>query len=291
MPSSAPPRLTDRPALLRNRARASRAPATFLREMMVADIQERLSEVNRTFTTPAIVGPFPDLWAETLPGAVAVADDEVLDLTTDTYDLLIHDLCLHWADDPVGQLVQARHALQPDGLLIATLFGGQTLHELRISLAEAEARVTGGLSPRVAPMGEIRTLGTLLQRAGLALPVADNIITKVSYPSPLALMRDLRAMGESNALAHRLRRSTGRKVLEAAAEIYEDHFGADGRIPATFELVVLTGWAPHPDQQQPLRPGSAKARLADALGVHETRLDPGNQASRLRPNETGDSGT
>lgn len=276
MPNSAPPRLTDRAALLRNRARAARQPATFLRELLVADIQERLGEVNRTFTAPALVSPFPGLWADALPGAVAVADDEVLSLTTDSHDLLIHDLCLHWADDPIGQLVQARHALQPDGLLIATLFGGQTLHELRTALAEAEARVTGGLSPRVAPMGEIRTLGTLLQRAGLALPVADNIITTVTYPSALDLMRDLRAMGEGNALAHRLRHPTRRDMITAAANIYEDHFGKDGRVPATFEIVVLTGWAPHPEQQQPLRPGSARARLADALGVAETKLDRGN---------------
>lgn len=275
MPATAPPRLTDRPALLRNRARAARAPATFLREAIIADIHERLGEINRTFTAPAVVSPFPDLWAEALPGATAAHDDEVLALVPESHDLLIHDLCLHWADDPIGQLVQARHALKPDGLLIATLFGGQTLHELRTALAEAEARVTGGLSPRVAPMGEIRTLGTLLQRAGFALPVADNIITTVSYPSPHALMRDLRDMGEGNALAHRLRRPTGRRVFEAAAEIYIDHFGAEDRVPATFEVVVLTGWAPHPEQQQPLRPGSARARLADALGVAETKLDPG----------------
>lgn len=273
MPASAPPRLTDRAALERHRARAARAPAMFLRALMVADIQERLGEINRTFTAPALVSPFPELWADALPGATVVADTGTLALVPGAHDLLIHDLCLHWADDPVGQLVQARHALQPDGLLIATLFGGQTLHELRTALAEAEARVSGGLSPRVAPMGEIRMLGTLLQRAGFALPVADNIVTVVDYPSPLALMHDLRAMGEGNALAHRLRRPTRRRVFEAATETYAGHFGRDGRIPATFEMVVLTGWAPHPDQQQPLRPGSARARLADALGVAENPLD------------------
>ncbi len=271
---SAPPRLIDRAALLRNRARARHAPALFLRERMVTDIQERLGEVNRRFTSPALVSPFPELWADTLPGADIAADDEILALAPGAHDLLVHDLCLHWADDPVGQLVQARHALQPDGLLIATMFGGQTLHELRTSLAEAEVRETGGLSPRIVPMGETRALGTLLQRAGFALPVADNIIFPVSYKSPLHLMRDLRAMGEGNALAQRLRRPTRRAVFETAASVYADHFAENDRIPATFEVVILTGWAPHPDQQKPLRPGSARARLADALGVDETPLDP-----------------
>ncbi|MBW7922527.1 MAG: SAM-dependent methyltransferase [Rubellimicrobium sp.] len=275
MPATTPPRLADRAALQRNRTRAARAPVTFLREAVIADIQERLGEVNRTFTAPAVVTPFPELWADVLPGAVTVPDDETLALAPGAHDLLIHDLCLHWADDPVGQLVQAGLALKPDGLLIATLFGGLTLQELRTSLAEAEARVTGGLSPRVAPMGEIRTLGTLLQRADLALPVADNIIWTVDYPSPVALMHDLRGMGEGNALIHRLRRPTARGVIEAAIETYVNHFGANGRVPATFEVAVLTGWTRHPDQQQPLRPGSAVARLADALGVNETKLDPG----------------
>lgn len=271
---SAPSRLIDRTALLRNRARARHEPALFLRERMVADIQERLSEINRTFTSPALVSPFPEIWADALPEATIAADDEVLALAPGAHDLFIHDLCLHWSEDPVGQLVRARHALQPDGLLIATMFGGQTLHELRTSLAEAEVRETGGLSPRVAPMGETRTLGTLLQRAGFALPVADNILFPVSYDSPLHLMRDLRAMGEGNALAQRLRRPTRRGVFDTAASVYADHFAQDGRIPATFEVVILTGWAPHPEQQQPLRPGSARARLADALGVTEAPLDP-----------------
>ncbi|MCC7320058.1 MAG: SAM-dependent methyltransferase [Rubellimicrobium sp.] len=271
----APARLTDRSALARNRARARRAPATFLREEVIAEVQESLAEVNRTFTAPALVSPFPELWASVLPGATCVPDDEILPLAPGAHDLVIHDLCLHWSEDPVGQLVQARHALRPDGLLIATLFAGQTLHELRTALAEAETSVTGGLSPRVAPMGEIRDLGALLQRAGLALPVADGITRTVSYASALHLMHDLRAMGEGNALAHRLRHPTRRAVIAAAAAIYAGHFGQDGRIPASFEVVTLTGWAPHPDQQQPLRPGSARIRLAEALGVTETPLKPG----------------
>jgi hypothetical protein len=173
----------------------------------------------------------------------------------------------------VGQLVQARRALRPDGLCLMSLFGGQTLHELRSALAEAEVRVTGGLSPRILPMAEIRDLGGLLQRAGLALPVADSITLRVSYADPFALMRDLRAMGEGNALDARLRRPTRRAVLEEAARIYTElHADADGRIPATFEMIFLSGWAPDASQPKPLRPGSAQTRLADVLGGVESKL-------------------
>lgn len=250
-------------------------PALFLQDRVAGELQERLDEVNRRFTKPAIVTPWPDLWQDRLPGARIVPDDEVLALDPGAHDLVIHALALHWANDPVGQLVQCRHALAPDGLLLAATFGGRTLHELRTALAEAEVRLTGGLSPRVAPMGEIRDLGALLQRAGLALPVADGATLTVSYESPLHLMRDLRAMGEANALAGRLRRPTARRVLIEAARIYAETWGdSTGRIPATFEVVTLTGWAPDASQPQPLRPGSATHRLAEALNSRETRLDP-----------------
>lgn len=264
--------LTDPLALTRNRARATQS---FLRDRVAADLQERLEEVNRPFTSPLIVTPTPAVWQDLLPGAPTIADSDVLDVTPGAHDLVIHDLALHWANDLVGQLVQARRALAPDGLFIGTLFGGQTLHELRSCLAEAESRLTGGLSPRIAPMGEIRDLGGLLQRAGFALPVADSDTIRVSYADAFALMRDLRAVGEGNALQARLRRPTRRRVLEDAARLYADHFGdADGRITATFEVVTLTGWAPADSQPQPLRPGSAAARLADALGTAETPLKP-----------------
>ena len=183
-------------------------------------------------------------------------------------------MALHWANDPVGQLVQARLALQPDGMLIATLFGGQTLHELRAVLAEAESATRGGLSPRILPMAEIRDLGGLLQRAGLALPVADATPWTVGYGDVLALMRDLRAMGEASALAARPRHLTPRRLFTDAAARYATAFGQpDGRINATFDVVWLTGWAPGPGQPQPLRPGSAVARLADALRAPESPLD------------------
>ncbi len=263
----------DRARLESQRRRAVRQGAvTFLRDAVRAEVEDRLAEVNRRFTAPAVVTGFPGDWN----WPVAVPDADVLTLTPGAHDLVVHDLALHWAADPVGQLVQMRHALKPDGLMMATLFGGQTLHELRACLAEAEIAVTGGLSPRVAPMGEIRDLGALLQRAGYALPVADAVPFDVSYETAFALMRDLRGMGEGNALAGRLRGFTRRDVFLRAAEIYAARFGrGDGRIAATFEVIVLTGWAPGPGQQQPLRPGSAAFRLAEALGAEERPLDRG----------------
>ena len=271
-----PPRLfdTDLLALRRARARAG-TPADFLHREVADEIAERLREVNRPFRAPALVTGWPEVWSDALAGAgleslTVVPDSEVLDLAEGAHDAVIHGLALHWANDPVGQLVQARRALRPDGLFLGALFGGLTLHELRAAFAEAEAEITGGLSPRVAPMGEIRDLGGLLQRAGFALPVADTLPVTVDYATPLDLMRDLRAMGETNVLADRSRTPLGRELLARACAIYAESYGrADGRIEATFEMVVLTGWAPGPGQQQPLRPGSATARLADVFGVPE----------------------
>ena len=265
------PRLTDRAALLRHRARAMRDLALFLHDEVMAEVDERLAEVNRTFTSPAVVTGYPHLWQR--DGWTVVTDEDVLPLQPAAHDLVIHALALHWANDPVGQLVQCRHALRPDGLFMGFLFGGQTLSELRACLAQAEAEVTGGLSPRVLPMGEIRDLGGLLQRAGFALPVADSFTKRVEYRDPLHLMHDLRAMGEANALDARLRRPTRRAVIARAVQLYaETHATPQGRIPATFEIVGLTGWAPDASQQKPLRPGSAAQRLADALGTAELRL-------------------
>lgn len=271
------PLLTDRTQLLRNRARAASTPARFLHDEALAEVEERLKEVNRSFTSPAVVTGAPELWGPAFPGARMVPDDEVLALDEGAHDLVVHAMSLHWANDPVGQIIQCRRALRPDGLFLAVMFGGRTLQELRAALAEAEAQVTGGLSPRVVPMGEIRDLGGLLQRAGLALPVADGVTLNASYATAFDLMRDLRAMGEGNALADRLRRPTRRCVLIEAARRYAEAFGTpDGRVPATFELIFLTGWAPDASQPQPLRPGSAAQRLADALGTVER--DAGEKA-------------
>ncbi|WP_411956721.1 SAM-dependent methyltransferase [Paracoccus homiensis] len=268
-PDAARPALTDRAALIRNRQRAMRQGHVDLLHRIAADeIEDRLGEINRSFTAPAVVTGFPDLWRGYFPTATIVPDDAVLDLRPGAHDLVIHAMSLHWADDPVGQIVQSRHALREDGLFIAACFGGQTLHEARAALAQAEAEVTGGLSPRILPMGEIRDLGGLLHRAGLALPVADLVSQRASYRDLLHLARDLRAMGEGNAIAARLRRPTRREVLARAAAIYaEAHPDRDdpSRIAATFDLVFLTGWAPSDTQQKPLRPGSARKSLADAL--------------------------
>lgn len=264
--------LTDLAALARNRARA-KSDAMFLQRVGVDDVQDRLAMVNRRFTAPAIVTPYPEIWRDTVPEASIIEDTNTLDLEPGQHDLIIHALCLHWSNDPVGQLIQCRRALKPDGLMIAILFGGQTLMELRAALSEAEIATTGGLSPRIVPMGEIRDLGGLLQRAGFALPVADSTQTKVIYHSARHLMQDLRAMGEGNALTARLRKPTRRTVFENVGQLYARHFGdQDQKVPATFELVCLTGWAPDSSQPQPLRPGSAKQRLADALAVTETKL-------------------
>jgi SAM-dependent methyltransferase len=274
-----PPILTDRTALARHRARAraltGHDEALFLHRLALSDLEERLSEVNKRFTTPAVVTGFPQLFAG-WKGAQVVPDDDFIALDPIAHDLVVHFFSLHWANDPVGQLVQCRRALQPDGLCLVVLPGGRSLQELRASLAEAEVAVTGGLSARVVPMGEIRDLGALMQRAGFALPVADSLLQTVEYRSFPALLADLRAAGETNALSARQRRFTRRSVLAEAARVYANSYStSEGRLAATAELVVLTGWAPHESQQQPLRPGSAKARLADALGVPEKPLKDG----------------
>lgn len=259
-----PPILFDRAAVLRNRRRAEPS-ALFLHEAAIVEIEERLKDINRTFTDPLVVSGHPGPWAHL--GRV-ISDEPILELQENAHDLIVHAMCLHWAEDPVGQLVQCRRALRPDGVLIAALLGGQTLHELRAVMAEVEIDVSGGLSPRIAPMGEIRDLGGLLQRAGFALPVADGVPLNVEYGSVLHLMRDLRAMGETNAMAGRIRHATKREVIFETARRYSSYFANDeGRIPATFETIYLTGWAPDDSQPQPLRPGSAQTHLADALAA------------------------
>ena len=263
------PALFDTDLLALRRARAAAIDAAdFLQEAVADEIGERLEEVNRRFLAPAIVGPRAGLWAERLglAGATLATDAERLELAPGAHDLVVHALALHWANDPVGQLVQCRRALAPDGLLLAALYGGETLGELRRALATAEIETTGGLSPRVAPMGEIRDLGGLLQRAGLAMPVADSRRFDVSYATVVDLMRDLRGMGETNVLRERRRRPMRREMLARTAAAYAATASRpDGRLTATFDVIVLTGWAPAPGQPQPLRPGTAATRLEAAL--------------------------
>jgi SAM-dependent methyltransferase len=203
-------------------------------------------------------------------GMRVVADEEALPFAEGAFDLVVANLGLHWINDLPGALIQMRRCLRPDGLLLASMLGGRTLEELRACLLASEAEVAGGASPRVSPFADARDAGGLLQRAGFALPVVDADLLVASYPDALALMRDLRGMGESNATLDRRRAFTRREVLLRAAAIYAERFGGpDGRVPASFEILTLTAWAPAPTQPRPLRPGSAAARLADALGTVE----------------------
>lgn len=264
--------MTDTTALRRRRARAT-PDGLFLHATAADELQDRLEMVNKSFTNAVVVTGFPNYWASQQPTAKITSDTEILDLEPQSHDLIAHMMSLHWANDPVGQLIQCRRALRPDGLFISVSFGGDTLQELRRALGEAEIAVTGGLSPRIAPLPELRDLGGLLQRAGFALPVADTATLNVEYRDIWHLMHDLRAMGETNALNARMRHPTRRAVFEEAQRLYARHFCApSGRLTASFELQVLTGWAPDASQQQPLRPGSAQQRLAEALGTPEKPL-------------------
>ena len=264
--------MTDIPALNAHRSRAI-PDGLFLHSAAADELQDRLDMVNKSFTAPAIVTGFTDFWSPLFPEAKIVSDMETLDLVPNSHDLVAHVMGLHWANDPVGQMIQCRRALKPDGLFIGISLGGDTLQELRRALGEAEIAVTGGLSPRIAPMPELRDLGGLLQRAGFALPVADTAVLTAEYRDIWHLMHDLRAMGETNALSSRLRHPTRRAVFETAQKLYAEHFAApSGRLSASFELQVVTGWSPDASQPKPLRPGSAQQRLSDALGTPEKPL-------------------
>jgi len=264
-----PKDLFDRKALSirRQRTEHSDPSAWFLHKIAAAQVQERLKEVNRVFTKPVVISWKADFWDLELGlNARCITDAEILDLPESSADLIVHGLGLHWANDPVGQLIQMRRALRPDGLMIAVMFAGDTLTELRNAFARAEIETEGGLSPRVAPMGELRTMGGLLQRAGFALPVADTVRLDTSYKSAMHLMHELRAMGETNVIVDRRKTTLGRTTLAKLIEEMKATYPCDNnRISTTFELAFLTGWSPSETQQKPLRPGSAITSLADAL--------------------------
>ncbi len=251
-----PPRIFDPKARTLHLARAARVPGdAFLRGEAVAGLAERLDAVSRT-----------------LPERRELRLDagELVDAAPESVDLMTSNLLLHAVNDLPGVLLQARRVLKPDGLFLAALFGGETLGELRQSLAAAEIEILGGISPRVSPFADVRDLGALLQRAGFALPVADVERTVVRYRDFARLVADLRAIGETNALAERSRKFLRRDMLRAVVAHYAENFAdPDGKLRATFDIVYLTGWAPHASQQQPLKPGSAKARLADTLRTTE----------------------
>ncbi len=297
--TAAPPKLFDRDV---QRQRLLRAAPGFARHdalhvRATEDLAERLSLIERRFATAVVLGRcgtdgHAALLAtgkigrllQVVPSAkfagsadCLVADDEALPFAPASVDLFVSMLTLHTGNDLPGALIQMRRALKPDGLMLAALFGGRTLQELRASFATAESELEGGISPRVAPFADVRDLGGLLQRAGFALPVADSDVVTLTYSEPLGLLRDLRGAGCASALTERSRRPLRRATLARMLELYRGAFPAPdgGKIAATFEIVTLTGWAPDSSQQQPLQPGTAKTRLADALGVHETTVNDG----------------
>ena len=265
-----PPKLFDH-SILKLRRNRTDENSWFIHDKAIEEINDRLSEINRDFEKKAIIGFRAESWAKKLNlNATYINDVDLINFDGKSYDLIIHAMGLHRANDPVGQLIQMNRALIPDGLVISVFFGGQTLSELRISFAYAETKILNGISPRIAPMGEIRDLGGLLQRAGLALPVADNIKFDVSYETPLQLMHDLRGMAETNIIIDRSRKTMTKKLLNEISKQYFDHFSDNnGRVNSTFELIFLTGWAPAANQQKPLMPGSAKISLAQALNTTE----------------------
>ena len=297
----------DRALVRRHRDRAARGfdAADFIFKESATRLADRLLDMVRDFPLALDLGCHTGQMAETVRGhaqsgtkvgakisrliqcdlspamarrasplaPTACADEEWLPFAEGAFDLVLSNLSLHWVNDLPGALAQVRRAIKPDGLLLATLFGGETLQELRIALMEAETELTGGITPRVSPFVDMREAGGLLGRAGFALPVVDTENITVTYPDIFKLMADLRAMGETNAVIERGKRATARAVFLRAAEIYRERFSdTRGRLIATFQIVTLTAWVPHASQQKPLRPGSAKARLADALVTQEISL-------------------
>ena len=288
MPSS--PAIFDRQLLRARRQRArARGPATFLLDRVAQELGERLNVVLRQFGHAADLGTPGDAVARVLAESGKVgtvisadsvaADEEALPFAEASLDLVVSALSLQFVNDLPGTLIQIRRALKPDGLFLAALAGGDSLNELREAFAQAESEIEGGLSPRVAPFADLRELGALLQRAGFALPVVDSDKLTVRYQNVFALMRDLRAMGATNVLHERRRKPLRRATLKRLSEIYAERFAdGDGRLRATFEIVWLSGWAPHESQQKPLKPGSATQRLANALGSQE--ISAGEKAGR-----------
>lgn len=269
------------------RAAANFTEAAFLHARAAEDLAERLEAIPRSFENVLALGgggAFSvalarrsalaarvgrPLEADLASGDV-VLDPEHLPFREASFDLVVSSLALHWVNDLPGVLIQLRRALRPDGLALISLFGGETLNELRQALIEAETEILGGAGPRVAPFADVRGVGALLQRAGFALPAADRDVVTVRYSDPMRLLADLRGMGETSALREHSPANLSRRILARAFAAYRRHSSdPDGRVRATFEIITATGWAPHDSQQTPLKPGSAKARLADALGASE----------------------
>lgn len=283
-------RVFDRRAVRRNRERAAAdfQDHAFLIHEVADRMAERLMEINRPFLRALDLGSHDGTmagrmrqrgsqfvvatdmardFAAALPTPRLVADEELLPFADDCFDIVTSVLSLHWVNDLPGTLLQVRRALRPDGLFLGALFGAETLRELRQAFLEAEALIEGGVSPRVSPFTDIRLAGALMQRAGFALPVVDSDTITVTYSDALSLMRDLKGMGEANAHLERRHGFTRRRTLMTVAEAYHArHALPDGRVPATFQILYLTGWKPHESQQKPLRPGTGKVSLTEVLG-------------------------
>jgi SAM-dependent methyltransferase len=277
--------------LLRTRQKRARALGfeTFLIDRVADELGERLGAVLRQFERAVDLGTPSDAARRVLAASgkvtavygadSVIADEEAIPFADGSLDLVVSALALQFVNDLPGTLIQIRRALKPDGFLLAALIGGDSLTELREAFTQAESEIEGGISPRVAPFADVRDLGALLQRASFALPVVDSDRLTVRYPSVFALMRDLRRMGATNVLTERRRVPLRRATLQRMTEIYAQRFAdPDGRLRATFEVVWLSGWAPHESQQKPLKPGAAAQRLADALGAKE--ISTGEKAGR-----------
>ncbi len=291
---SDPIEVFDRAAVRRHRDRAAAGLAAhdFLLREVAERLAGRLDDIRRSFPAALDLGCHGGVLARALAGRGGIerlvqtdlspamlrraegprvaADEELLPFAEGSFDLVASVLGLHWVNDLPGALIQIRRALVPDGLLLAAMLGGRTLTELREAFAVAEVAEEGGASPRLSPFTDPRDAGDLLMRAGFALPVVDVDTITVAYPDALALMRELRGMGEANAVRERRARFSRRATIMAAAAAYAERFAdADGRVTATFEVLYLTAWAPDESQPKPLRPGAARVRLADALDTHE----------------------
>ena len=288
-------RITDKSLLRERLGRAHRINdegARFLLDAVGAELADRVAGVERSFPIALAIGGQTAALAQAIgttgkvgevfrleqvrpvrsgPAAIAVGDEEQLPIGKETVNLVVSALTLQWANDLPGALVQIRQALQPDGLFIAAMAGGRTLSELRDVLVAAETEIRGGASPRVLPFAEVRDVGALLQRAGFALPVTDRDVFTVRYDTVFELMRDLRAMAATNVLLQRERRVPERRLFLRAAEIYAERFGdPDGRIRASFEIIYMSGWAPHESQQKPAQRGSGQVSLAAVLGTRRS---------------------
>lgn len=302
-PTQAPPQIFDRARLAARRGRiaASFADYSFLRQRVLADLESRLDDTPRAFARGLELGAAGGelsarllasgkaqamVAADTAPDfkaaaearglTSALADEEALPFPAASFDLIAAPLTLHWVNDLPGALAQIKRTLRPDGLFLGALFGAGTLAELRSVLTEAESEIIGGLAPRLSPLPGLRDLAGLLQRAGFALPVADRDTVRVRYADPQRLLDDLKGMGERAAFTRGTAQPLPRRVLARALALYRERYGEnDGRVPATFEIVHVLGWAPAPGQPKPLRPGSAKASLADAVRRVRENKDEG----------------